>query len=224
MNNTIKILLAFALGCAAGAAVTDICLKKKYTKQLEDAVAKYDEQHKTDDIQEDKPEQNSNPAVPEENADIMAKTTLEREDYTRFVRNNPYGVLTRDNAEDILVKEEHPQDDDEEEPEEAHESHEMKSVTEAINKAKAPKIIRASDYGEMPYLDKRTLYYYKEDGVLTTEEDEVIHDIWEIVGDCLRKYGFADNDEGTLYVRNLKRGSDYEIIKIDGEFPGDSQY
>lgn len=223
MNNTVKILAAFALGCAAGAAVTDIFFKKKYSKQLEEAINKYDEEHNNTDIPVNTSNDDVKPAAPAENTDIFARKTLERTDYTEFLRNNPYGVLTRDNAEDILVQEEHPMDDDEE-PDEAAESREMETVTEVINKAKAPKIIRADDFGEMPYLDKVELYYYREDGVLATENDEVIHDIQEVVGDCLRKYGFADNDESTLYVRNLRRGTDYEIIKIDGEFPGDSRY
>ncbi len=244
MNNTVKILAAFALGCAAGAAVTDILLKKKYSKQLEEAINKYDEEHNNTDIPVNTSNDDAKPAAPAENTDIFAQKTLEQTDYTEFLRkkfseidrnnfihkkfleidrNNPYGVLTRDNAEDILVQEEHPMDDDEE-PDEAAESKEMETVTEVINKAKAPKIIRADDFGEMPYLDKVELYYYREDGVLATENDEVIHDIQEVVGDCLRKYGFADNDESTLYVRNLRRGTDYEIIKIDGEFPGDSRY
>lgn len=84
-------------------------------------------------------------------------------------------------------------------------------------KAKGPKLIKAEDFGSESYLDAVTLLYYVDDGVLTSEDEEVYEDLDEVedmLGDALRKFGFDQNDEPTIYVRNYDRACDYEIIKV----------
>ena len=93
-------------------------------------------------------------------------------------------------------------------------------MTEEVNSNKAPYPIRKDEFYDYDYqyLDKTTLYYYMDPnggqtGVLATEEGEVV-DPFEVVGDTLETTGFARNDEDGLYVRNLRRSTDYEIAKV----------
>lgn len=89
------------------------------------------------------------------------------------------------------------------------------------DKAK-PKIIRASEFDEYEFHDKVTLYYHTEDGVLSTEDGEIVDDVEAYIGDALTKFGYADNDdEEVIYVRNINRGTDYEVAKVYGSYEDD---
>ena len=89
------------------------------------------------------------------------------------------------------------------------------------DKAK-PKIIRASEFDEYEFHDKVTLYYHTEDGVLSTEDGEIVDDVEAYIGDALTKFGYADNDdEEVIYVRNINRGTDYEVAKVFGSYEDD---
>lgn len=93
------------------------------------------------------------------------------------------------------------------------------TLTEEMRGGKAPKIISYESFcNDYPQFDKETLYFYTEDNVLATEEEEEVEDISRVVGDALEKYGFSSNDERTIHVRNMSFGTDYEIIKVWGSF------
>lgn len=77
-----------------------------------------------------------------------------------------------------------------------------------------PRLIKYEDFGELPYYDKITLLYYMDDEVVTTEDDEIIPNPEELLGDALTKFGFNKNDERVIFVRNEKRNTDYEIDKV----------
>lgn len=64
---------------------------------------------------------------------------------------------------------------------------------------------------ENPYFDKVTLFYY-DDGVLSSEEGEdIIEDIDAVIGEgSLERIG--EFEEDVVYVRNERRGTDYEVI------------
>lgn len=134
---------------------------------------------------------------------------------------NMYNNLASQTVNDIygrLAEEEHPEDD---EPV----SEDMDDIVNAEDFEKekkigpGPKIIKASEYGEDPKLDCKQLIYYTDDETLATEEDEIVDDISGLIGDALTKYGFINNDgEDSIYVRNERRGTDYEIIKVHGSY------
>ena len=65
---------------------------------------------------------------------------------------------------------------------------------------------------EEPYYDKITLEYYT-DGILCEAlSEEIITDIPSAIGkDALNKFG--EYEEDVVYVRNDKRGIDYEVIQ-----------
>lgn len=107
------------------------------------------------------------------------------------------------------------EDEDEEDENEAA----GRRISAEIESGKKPKLIKIEDFTSgCEYHDKVTLYYYIEDDILATEEEEMIDDRERLVGDCLTKYGFVDNDEKTIYVRNTALSTDYEIVKVWSAF------
>ena len=128
---------------------------------------------------------------------------------------------------DSLVNEEsddHPLDDDEDD------AHLVKVMDDAAVKNiiaengynkesnKNPKLIKGEEYGEIFSYDQNTLYFYRDDGVLATDDDEIIENPEEILGDALDKYSFRDNTEPAIYVRNYKLETDFEILKMNDSY------
>lgn len=69
---------------------------------------------------------------------------------------------------------------------------------------------------EQPYFEKVTLYLY-DDGVLCSEEDEIITNIAATVGhDALGRIGEYEPD--VVYVRNEQQSTDYEVIRQYRDF------
>ena len=72
-----------------------------------------------------------------------------------------------------------------------------------------PFVILPEEYGETGY-KKVSLNYY-DDGVLTDENDDIISDVDKVVGkDSLTRFGEYEPD--TVYVRNDRKKTDYEIL------------
>ena len=69
---------------------------------------------------------------------------------------------------------------------------------------------------EQPYFEKVTLYLY-DDGVLCSEEEEIITNIANTVGhDALGRIGEYEPD--VVYVRNEQTSTDYEVIRQYTDF------
>lgn len=118
------------------------------------------------------------------------------------------------------LEDEHPvdsdEDDDSDEPEYDYELE--KAIRMLNNGKKKIDVISAGEFDSYPYHDKVTLYYYTEDQILATEDEEELDDPEAYLGDALTKTGFDSNDSEALYVRNYSRGTDYEIGKVFGAF------
>ena len=66
---------------------------------------------------------------------------------------------------------------------------------------------------------KNTLTFYEEDGVLCDENDQVIHTPDEYIGsDALESFGEGSDDANVVYVRNLRKHSDYEVVRDPGSY------
>lgn len=123
--------------------------------------------------------------------------------------------------EDIMRKNLHPMDSDEDEEvvlsteeEDYIQGYDLSS-THARDRSDKPKLIKYEDYGEDSTLTQATLLYFVDNDILTTEDEEEVDDPTALVGNCLDKFGFKTNDdEKTIFVRNSKLGFDYEIIKV----------
>lgn len=116
----------------------------------------------------------------------------------------------------------HPVDSDEDEEleteEELYNAGLKASLEHEARRTMQPRIIKEEDYGNDGTLEQESLFYYQDNDVLVTEDDEEIHDFPLVVGDCLDKFGFRDNNEKRICVRNYKLGKDYEVIKVAGEY------
>ena len=123
--------------------------------------------------------------------------------------------------ENELAEAEGPKDDEEmteEEDEEATSDYEMYQINkdhqDALKEGRAPYVIDASDYElTCSHYSKIDLHYYISDGVVTTDEDEIV-DIRSLLGNCIESSGFSDNGEDLLFVRNDITMADYEIEKL----------
>ena len=59
--------------------------------------------------------------------------------------------------------------------------------------------------------EKLSLYYYDEDDTLIDDRDDIIPNIYELIGDALTRFGEGSNDPDIVYVRNEAMACDYEI-------------
>jgi hypothetical protein len=78
------------------------------------------------------------------------------------------------------------------------------------NEIDIPYVITPEEFSEYDDYDNISLTYYA-DGVLTYENNEIIEDIEETVGeDSLNHFG--EYEEDSVYVRNDGKKTDYEIL------------
>lgn len=136
---------------------------------------------------------------------------------------------------------EHPVDSDEDEGEEPYDPEDLEELNEedyaeetaddialeetedhAKTKGKKPKIISAEAVEDLPpRFENEILFYYTDDDVVVNdEENEEISNPSDILGDCLDKYGFRENDEERIFVVNYATDTCYEIEKIYGSWGG----
>ena len=198
MNNTLKGVLIFVLGAAAGSLATWKLIEKKYKDiaqeeidSVKDTFSKmkkneypdkledypdFEEFDDSDDVEEEpKPEQkidrNNKPDIVEY-AKILSETG-----YTNYA--------------------------------ERQDKKEKKGV-EPVEDEK-PYVISPDEFGEKDGYENVTLTYYA-DGVLTDYFDNVISNVDEVVGfDSLDHFGEYEDD--VVFVRNEKMETDYEILR-----------
>lgn len=201
MNSTLKGVLIFVLGAAAGSLATWKLIEKKYKDiaqeeidSVKDTFSKmkkneypdkledypdfeeFDDSYDSDDVEEEpKPEQkidrNNKPDIVEY-AKILSETG-----YTNYA--------------------------------ERQDKKEKKGVEPVEDER--PYVISPDEFGEKDGYENVTLTYYA-DGVLTDYFDNVISNIDEVVGfDSLDHFGEYEDD--VVFVRNEKMETDYEILR-----------
>lgn len=86
-----------------------------------------------------------------------------------------------------------------------------------INKEKSesmsdePYVISPDEYGVYDNYTQISLTYYS-DGVLADDEDEIIEDITNTVGDDFADH-FGDYEDDSVYIRNDRMKCEYEILR-----------
>jgi hypothetical protein len=79
-----------------------------------------------------------------------------------------------------------------------------------------PYLIDFDQFGaEEDKFDKLTVYFYKKDLTMTDDQDTIMEDVNEAVGD-INLLIYAGND--VVYIRNERLSIDYEIIVHDGSY------
>lgn len=76
-------------------------------------------------------------------------------------------------------------------------------------KEKFPYVIPPEEFGEFEDYERISLTYYA-DGVLADDNNEVVDDVEDIVGDALDHFGEYEDD--SVFVRCDERKCDYEIL------------
>lgn len=230
------------IGGVAGAASCWLLLKKKFDKKLDEEIERLNEEEWNNNLsyfdQEfefEDPELNNDPSEEKDVGRNYHKISEDSVDYLEFYKKKNEelkGAIKLADPADF----EHPEEDDSyisdygdgvdpetvtvvnEENKNLVDGYEITKET-AYSKDKKPKIITGdSYYNEFHHFDKIALQYYFDDDILATEEDEEIDDVERILGDSLDKYGFRNNDESVIYVRNMAMGTDYEVFKVRASF------
>lgn len=78
-----------------------------------------------------------------------------------------------------------------------------------------PYVIAPEEFGEMEDFKTKSLIYY-EDKVVATDNDEIVDDIENLIGDALDHFGEYEDD--AVHVRNEATKTDYEILKSEKSF------
>lgn len=219
----LKYMAVFVLGGAVGGGVGWIFASKKKdkwcTQQIEEMRAYYEK--KAEEEEEDAPETESFTEVPEEEKEPpkeYVSSPMHTEDsLTRESKKEASKAPRHDYAQHYKGGSELGRDDDYDE----NYSLGLSATEDAEeNQASKPYAISELEFGKDRSYKTMTLNYYMDNGVITIADDqdeEVIEDFQDVerlIGDTITEYGFDDNDEDTLYIRNEKMGTEYMIMKM----------
>lgn len=202
------------MGVATGAIIAEKLAKDKYEKMMHEETEwlkayyeKYPPINKTEKKVEDEEEW----------------TELTDEEYEQHIQHNySEDEYEEDHKTFINIsktyKTSYTDPADKEYPsEEIDEEEEMYNRAEEIyNSGSGIYIISAEEFNtEMLHYDKLTITYYDEDDTLADEQEEIITDIDDVVGDdALTKFGYMSGDADIVFVRNEGLAVDYEVIRV----------
>lgn len=199
------------IGAAGGVIGATLYWKKRIQKFIDQEVASVKEFYANNDISEFV---NTGVCIPDEDPNPIAKNPsgeisgvnvkARRPGKPEYVDYNKYYISANSDPAECIA----PSENDDEEIRNILDGQE---ATRRMNKP--PRIISHEEYGLRPELDKIELYFYAGDSVLATEDGEIVTDEDALIGDALTKYGFNENDESVIFVRNESVGADYEITK-----------
>lgn len=231
----IKGIVIFAVGALIGAGTTVLIMRKKYdekyNKLLEEAIESdadfklREANRKLAEIKaresgyiqssgEDKPKSDSEKGKLNTIAGINPNTYHEtKDDVSGMIGKQPFVDYT--SYYDSKAENEHPGDEYDLAARQAlYEG--ARANEEAHEKADLCEVIIREEFNapEFEYIPKSTLYFYKEDQVLATEDDQVILDPPLLIGNALDYENFRNNEELVIYVRNHRLGIDYQVEKI----------
>lgn len=230
-NNPVLLAGVGFLGLAVGATVGYFATKKiltlRFEALLEDEMVNakeyYSRLYKTDEYAT--PEGVVEALVPEEERESLReavrKTRVYRRESVDIESDEPV-VSTRVEVEEEVVESDEPAkvhnifkdgdpinlDDFDYDTEVAQRSEDHPYV-----------ITKEEFYENEPDFVQAAVTFYEADGVLADEADQPIDDIEGNVGEeNLNRFGHGSQDRRTVYVRNNKRGLDYEITQHMGSF------
>lgn len=197
---TLKGILIFAGGAACGAIGGWYWTSRKYEKILEELEESHAAEVK---------EIYGNPdAFVEEHEEEEPEQEVEK---TRKARGSFATDYTSFYKKDDPAEQEHPEDDGEEKVKE---------------KKRLPRIIKAEEFGQKGFAEAYLDFYTMDQALVIADntEPKEIDEVKDWIGDALDKYGFSQNDEDKIYVRNYDRKTDYEILKVWDRFTPPEAY
>lgn len=83
-----------------------------------------------------------------------------------------------------------------------------------------PYVISTEEYMlDAEEYDKLVLTYFEYDNVLAAEDDTIISDVEAVIGTAnLLNFGAGSLDKNTLYIRNDKSETDYEVVRNEDSY------
>lgn len=227
MNKGIIGGLVFVVGFLSGSGATYLALKKVFEERSNDEIESVEEafNKRIKEVEEERDNavQVAKGKVIEfgeelkEKKDDVKSEILENKTALRNIISSikskrvNYSEQYQSNSPEAVAIDGVPSDD---EPEEE----DLKEVVDTVNNKRRNnrqiKIISVDDYGSIPGYDYKELYYYKGDGIVVDDSEDIIDNPELLIGNALTKYGFATNDEERIYVRNDDFACDYEIVKL----------
>ncbi len=242
MNSSVKNILIFIGGAAAGSVSTYFAVKKYFETKadLEISEVRQVYEDRVNEVEDHKSSIEGELSGPDE---IQLKETVNRlnnkpdlTDYTKYFSGSGQkmdGVseILRDAKEEAdatglseeeLAEREGPEDDepytDEEDRNQTLDAVDYQlngASRDALENDKEPYEIDPSDYElTCANYEKQALLWYQFDEILADEDEEEVADVYRLVGNVLETSGFIDNDVDAIYIRNDKTMVDYEITKI----------
>ena len=201
MNSTLKGVLIFVLGAAAGSLATWKLIKKKYKDIAQEEI---------DSVKDtfSKMKKNEYPDKLEDYPDFEVFHDSDDSDDVEE-EPKPEQKIDRNNKPDIVEYAKILSETGYTNYAERQDKKEKKGVEPVEDER--PYVISPDEFGEKDGYENVTLTYYA-DGVLTDYFDNVISNVDEVVGfDSLDHFGEYEDD--VVFVRNEKMETDYEILR-----------
>ena len=201
MNSTLKGVLIFVLGAAAGSLATWKLIEKKYKDIAQEEI---------DSVKDtfSKMKKNEYPDKLEDYPDFEEFDDSDDSDDVDE-EPKPEQKIDRNNKPDIVEYAKILSEVGYTNYAERQDKKEKKGVEPVEDER--PYVISPDEFGEKDGYENVTLTYYA-DGVLTDYFDNVISNVDEVVGfDSLDHFGEYEDD--VVFVRNEKMETDYEILR-----------
>lgn len=201
MNSTLKGVLIFVLGAAAGSLATWKLIEKKYKDIAQEEI---------DSVKDTFSKMNKN-KYPDKLEDYPDFKEFDDSDDSDDVEEEPKPEqkIDRNNKPDIVEYAKILSETGYTNYAERQDKKEKKGVEPVEDER--PYVISPDEFGEKDGYENVTLTYYA-DGVLTDYFDNVISNVDEVVGfDSLDHFGEYEDD--VVFVRNEKMETDYEILR-----------
>lgn len=214
ITNT-KLLGTFIGGAAIGSLITFALTKEKYESIINNEIEAmrifYEER-----VDKDKTEEKEEPEVSDdlrEATSIKEGIVSDLRDYKAY--SQMVTVYKPEDKEAIRPEEEYPNEDDYHD-----EEGELPPPLDKFIQEDKPYPITFYDYNHtMTHIDKIELVYFRGDGIMVDDQDEIIDDIEYLIGeDNLMELGNDPQFPNMMYIRNPKTGADYEIIQNESSF------
>lgn len=187
-----KGILSNILIFAAGAAIGSVVTWKLLETKYNNLI-----QEEVDSVKEELAKYYGHTSVKkEEGPEGEPDSDMSLDEYAEKVLENSYGPVHVDYAK-VLQKD-----------------------TEVSDEMEKPYVITSEAFGELYDYEVITLNHYA-DCVLTDDQDEIIDNPEEIVGDdYIECFGTNEDDPDTVYVRNDRLRCDYEILLNSDSYSG----
>lgn len=201
MNSTLKGVLIFVLGAAAGSLATWKLIEKKYKDIAQEEI---------DSVKDtfSKMKKNEYPDKLEDYPDFEEFDDSD-DSYDSDEEPKSEQKIDRNNKPDIVEYAKILSETGYTNYAERQDKKEKKGVEPVEDER--PYVISPDEFGEKDGYENVTLTYYA-DGVLTDYFDNVISNVDEVVGfDSLDHFGEYEDD--VVFVRNEKMETDYEILR-----------